>query len=215
MNWIVTGSTTGCIVTTSVCPCVCFTLISRIIKVVIQRPAASECLRCIQCHVEKPSHRSRVSTLVSLLLVPRRVCFFLTFEIRAPSSRRCRAHSWVTCMQICCCSAQTGTVVKPHTQAVTPLTPPLPPNVFLLTHPNMRTPEYAIERIILHCGVPEVVSSSCLFPTISYFHTWLLVLVLLQDRFTFSGNTRSVVGVVHSKTYQMLDHGETKVRQIQ
>lgn len=65
--------------------------------------------------------------------------------------------------------------------------PPLGPRACL------RTPKYAIERIIHHYGVSEVVSSSCLFPTISYFHTGDSHLAFLQDRLIFSGNTHSVV----------------------
>lgn len=109
----------------------------------------------------------------------------------------------IQCVQICCCSTQTGTVVKPHTQTATPPTHTHKIYVFPARHPHpwrLRTPDYAIERIIHHYGVPEVVSSSCLFSTMGYFHTGASHLAFLQDIFTFSGNIRSVVGVLHSKS---------------
>lgn len=74
------------------------------------------------------------------------------------------------------------------------------PSRRLPAQPRLRRAKYAIERIIHHYGVPGVVSSSCLFPTISYFHTGVSHLAFLQDRFIFPGNTYSVVSLLHSKT---------------
>lgn len=91
-------------------------------------------------------------------------------------------------------SSPTRIVVKPHFQATSHAPSKCSPaRPCACVHACLRTPEYAIERIIHHYGVSEVVSSSCLFPTISYFHTGDSHLAFLQDRLIFSGSTHSVV----------------------
>lgn len=125
--------------------------------------------------------------------------FFLTFEIRA-CRRVTRSFS---VFRSAAAPLRQGQLWSHTLKQQPPPTHTHKIYVFPARHPHpwrLRTPDYAIERIIHHYGVPEVVSSSCLFSTMGYFHTGASHLAFLQDIFTFSGNTRSVVGVLHSKS---------------